>query len=147
MSPDTPLFGRMTLGSNRVSLGRGGFNILMIRASEQLQKHRVSDDTVIQIECSRNRLQDATTFDKMQVVEQQLATKVITDHSADSPFPGITVGRVAEVMMSPEYLAYEAICEPDKRMGLSMTDIEEILLAYHTFAADCFPHFPKWIDS
>ncbi len=147
MSPDTPLFGRMTLGSNRVSLGRGGFNILMIRASEQLQKHRVSDDTVIQIECSRNRLQDATTFDKMQVVEQQLATQIITDHSADSPFPGITVGRVAEVMMSPEYLAYEAICEPSKRMGLSASEINSIILNYHETFPDCHLHFPKWINS
>ena len=146
MSPDTPLFGRMTIGSNRINLGRGGFNLLMVRATEQLQKHRVNDDTVIQIECSRNRLQDSTTFDKMQVVEQQLASQVITDMSAESPFPGITVGRVAEVMMTQEYISFEAICSPDKRLGLTMRDVERIQLAYFQAFPDCAPHFPKWID-
>ncbi len=145
MSPDTPIFGRLTLGSNRINLGRGGFHILMVRAAEQLQKHRIGDDTVIQIEMCRNRLQDATTFDKLQVIEQQLGAQIITDADAESPFPGITVGRVAMVMMTPEYVAYESICEPEKRMGLSQGDIDRITQEYHSIARDCFPHFPKWI--
>lgn len=146
MSPDTPLFGRITIGSNRINLGRGGFSLLMTRATEQLQKHRVGDDTVIQIECSRNRLQDATTFDKLQVIEQQLGAQIVTDLDSESPFPGITIGRVAEAMASPEYTAYEAICDPHKRMGLTQGDVEDIRGRYELLFEDCFPHFPKWID-
>lgn len=145
MSPDTPLFGRLTLGSNRINLGRGGMSVLLIRASEQVQKHRIGDDTVIQIEMCRNKLMDSTTFDRAAVVEQQLAGNIITDHNEESPFPGITIGRVADVMMTPEYVAYEAICEPEKRMGLSQPDIDRITQEYHAIAKDCFPHFPKWI--
>lgn len=146
MSPDTPLFGRLTLGGNRINLGRGGFNVLMIRAAEQLKKLRVGDDTVIQIECSRNRMQDASTFDKLQVIEHQLAAKTITDPSTESPFPGVTVGRVNEAMASQEYAAYAEICDPIKRLGLTKFFIDGTRLAYEQCFPDCAPYFPKWIE-
>jgi len=49
------------------------------------------------------------------------------------------------VMMTPEYNAYEAICDPLKRQGLSQSDIDRITQEYHSVACDCFEHFPKWI--
>lgn len=145
MSPDTPLFGRLTLGGSKISLGRAGFNILMIRASEQIQKHRIGDDTIIILEASRGKLMDSSSLDRAAVQEHQFNENIITDSNAESPFPGITIGRVAEVMMTHEYVAYEAICDPTKRQGLSQVDIQEITMAYHSIARDCFPHFPKWI--
>lgn len=146
MSPETPLFGRLTLGSNRVSLGRAGFATLFLRAANELKKQRVGDDTVIQLELSRNRLPDSTTFDKAAIIEHSIAARTLSNDDDESPFPGITVGRVAEVMMSQEYQAYEAICEPTKRMGISNPEIHEIASAYKEFAPDCFDHFPKWVD-
>ena len=146
MSPDTPLFGRITLGANRISLGRAGTTTLFVRALEQIRKLRPSDDAVIQLEMSRSPLPDATTFDKLARAEHQLAERIVTDPDQPSPFPGITVGRVAEVMSTREYEAYNELCEPDKRMGLSQDEINAVYSAYWNVAADCIAHFPKWID-
>lgn len=146
MSPETPLFGRLTLGSNRISLGRAGFATLFLRATGELHKHRVGDDVVVQIEMSRNKLPDSTTFDKASIIEHSIAAQILTDQNAESPFPGITVGRVTEVMMSPEYAAYEAICDPIKRLGLTNFAIDGARLTYELCFPDCAPYFPKWID-
>jgi hypothetical protein len=142
MSPDTPLFGRITIGANRISLGRAGTTALMIRVLEQMRKVRASEDSVIQIELSRAPLPDATTFDRLARQEQQLAERVITDPDAASPFPGITVGRVAEVMSSPEYEAFNEVCDPDKRAGLSPDEVNNIQWAYQRAFPDCAPFFP-----
>ena len=146
MSPNTPLFGRLTLGNNRISLGRESTSELLMRAAEQIRQNRIGDDTVIQIELCRNKLPDASTFNRITLLEQELAAKIITDAKADSPFPGISVGRVVEVMGTKEYEAYESICKPDNRIGLTEVDIIEIKVAYQTVAPDCFTHFPQWVD-
>ena len=147
MSPDTPLFGRLTIGANRVSLGRGGTTLLLIRIAEQLRKLRPSEDAVIQIELSRNSLPDSSTFDKLARAEQQFGERIITDENAPSPFPNITVGRVAQAMASIEYESfYEIASDPEKRMGLSQFDLEAIRSNYELAYPDCAPHFPKWVD-
>ena len=146
MSPDTPMFGRLTVGANRVSLGRAGTTTLLIRLAQEIRKLRPNDDTVIQVELSRSPIPDSTTFDRLARSEQQLAERIITNLDAQSPFPYITVGRVAEVMATPEYEAYNEICEPDKRMTLSQEAIEHIIQAYTHSAPDCIAHFPKWVD-
>lgn len=145
MSPDSKLYGRLTVGANRSSLGHAPLNVLLVRASQEIQKAKHREEMIITLEMSPSRLPDSTVFDKAAVIEQQLSSSIITDADAESPFPGITVGRVAEVMMSPEYVAYESICEPEKRMGLSQPDIDRITQEYHNLARDCFQHFPKWI--
>lgn len=147
MSPDSKFYGRLSIGANRSSLGHAPMKVILIRASEQIQKAKHREDMIITLEMSPSRLPDSTVFDKAAVIEQQLSSSVITDPDVESPFPGITVGRVAEVMMTPEYVAYEAICSPDKRMGLSQPDIDRITQEYFRVCPDCFEHFPKWIDS
>jgi hypothetical protein len=139
------MFARLTHGAKRISLGRGPIHVVLTRAMEEMRKIRKQDEMIIQLELGTSRLMDSTTFNHAAIQEQAFAQNIQHDHFAESPFPGITIGRVAEVMMTPEYQAYEAICQPDKRMGLSLTDIDEIRIAYHTIAPDCFPHFPKWI--
>lgn len=147
MSPDTPLFGRITLGTNRVSLGRGGTTLLFVRALEQIRKLRVGDEAVIQIELSRAPLPDASTFDRAARMEQMLAERLINDPDAPSPWPGITVGTVTLAMSSPEYEAYNAIAsDPAKRIGLSQDEIQTIIDRYAAVFPDCISHFPKWID-
>jgi hypothetical protein len=145
MSPDTPLFGRVTINGNRVSLGRAGTTTLLIRLAQQLRKIRPTDDTVIQVELSRNNLPDSTTFDKLAREEQQFAERVITDKDAPSPWPGVSVGTVALAMESLEYIAYNEICDPEKRMGMSDSEIQRITDAYATLFPDCISHFPKWV--
>lgn len=147
MSPDTPMFGRITVGGNRTTLGRGGSTVLLMRVAEQLRKIRPNEDAVIQIELSRTPLPDATTFDKLARVEQSIATHIETDPDAASPWPGVTVGTVALAMASHEYVAYEEICDPHKRAGLTESEIERIVYAYSTMWPDCISHFPKWIES
>lgn len=145
MSPETPMFARLTHGAKRINLGRAPINVLMIRAMEEMKKIRKADEMVLQLEFGTSKLMDSTTFDRAAIQEQEFAQNLVTDRDAESPFPGITIGRVADVMMTPEYTAYEAICEPEKRMGLSQPDIDRITQEYHAIAKDCFPHFPKWI--
>lgn len=146
MSPDSPLFGRITIGSARKSLGHAALSLLMIRAAEEIRRAKHRDDLLITLEFSPSKLPDSTVFDRASVIEQQVASHCITDLSAESPFPGITVGRVAAVMMTPEYAAYEALCEPDRRQGLTTPEIERIMADYFAVAPDCYQHFPKWID-
>lgn len=146
MNLDTPLFGRLTVSGKRITLGRGTISTLMIRAVEQVKQIRLSEDGVIQIEISKAKLQDATTFDKYSILEQQVAAQTMTNPEDESPFPGITIGRVAEVMMTPEYEAYEKICDPANRVGLTTWQILDIKSAYHSVALDCVEHFPKWIN-
>jgi hypothetical protein len=147
MSPETPLFGRMTHNGKRINLGRAPTHVLMTRALEEMRKLRKSDEMIIQLEFGTSRLQDATTFDKMQVVVQQLAAQIITDVDVESPFSGITVGRVAEAMASESYANYSMLCEPDKRIGFADSIINDWRTRYSQEFPDCFPHFPKWIDS
>lgn len=145
MSPDTPMFARLTHGAKRINLGRAPLNVLMIRALEEMRKIRKQDEMVLQIEFGTSRLMDATTFDRAAIQEQEFTSHLKNDPNEPSPFEGITMGRVAEVMMLPEYVAYEAICDPMKRQGMSQPDIDRITQEYHAIARDCFEHFPKWI--
>ncbi len=145
MSPDTPLFARVSLGNKRVSLGRASVSVLMIRAMEQMRKFRHSDDMVISIELSPSKLMDSTTFDRAALQEQEFAQQIVTDPKAESPFPGIKIGRVTEVMESPQYQAYERIREPTMRLGLDIRTIERIQLEYLAAFPDCAPYFPKWV--
>lgn len=144
MSPDTPLFGRITIGSSRISLGRAGTTTLFVRALEQIRKLRVSEEHVIQIELSRAPIPDSTTFDKLARQEQQFAERLVTDPNAMSPFPGLTVGQVAEAMASPEYEAFNEICNPEKRIGLTPEQINEIQWTYQRAFPECAKYFPKF---
>lgn len=147
MSPDTPMFGRMTIGTNRVSLGRAGSTTLLVRVSEQLRKLRPNDSTVIQIEFSRSPLPDSSTFDKLAREEQQFAERIQTNPDAPSPWPGITVGTVAQAMASPEYEMYNEIAsDPTKRIGMTQEEIDRIINAYGTMFPDCISHFPRWVE-
>ena len=146
MNSNTPLFGRISIGANRVSLGRGTLAAMLIRAAEQIKKARHKDDLLIRIELSPAKLPDSTTFDKSALLEQQLAEQTITDLSADSPFQGITIGRVTEAMLSPEYNAYAEICEPEKRIGLSDSQIRDIRQRWEAAYPDCASHFPVWLS-
>lgn len=145
MSPESKLYGRLTVGANRSSIGHAPLNVLLVRASQEIQKAKHREEMIITLEMSPSRLPDSTVFDKAAVIEQQLSSSIITDPNSESPFPGITVGRVAEIMMTPEYIAYEAICEPDKRMGLNSVEVELIRFTYQSAYEDCFQYFPKWI--
>lgn len=146
MSPESKLHGRLTVGSSRISIGHAPAHVLMTRVMGELQKIKHREDMVIQIEMSPARLPDATSFNRVTLLEQELAAKIITDAKADSPFPGISVGRVVEVMGTKEYEAYESICKPDNRIGLTEVDIDTIRDTYRIKFNDCFPYFPQWVD-
>jgi hypothetical protein len=146
MSPESKLYGRLTVGANRSSIGHAPLNVLLVRASQEIQKAKHREEMIITLEMSPSRLPDSTVFDKAAIIEQQLSNSIVTDPNAESPFPGITVGRVAQVMMTPEYVAYAAICEPDKRMTLHQTEIDAIRIAYKRVAGDAMDYFPKWVD-
>lgn len=147
MSPETPMFGRLTHGAKRINLGRAPIHILMTRAIEQMRNFRKQDEMIIQLEFGTSKLMDSTTFDRAAIQEQEFVTQVITDMDAESPFPGITIGRVSEAMSSPEYEAYARVCEPVGRQGLNSAEVELIRFNYQSKFEDCFPHFPKWVES
>ena len=147
MAPDTLMYGRLTHKGKRTTLGRAPISTLMIRAVEEIRKLRKTDDTVIQIEISVSKLLDSTTFDSHALLEQEFATQLITDLDQESVFPGITMHRVGQAMGSESYLNYSMLCEPEKRIGFSNSHIEEWRERYRSEFPDCFPHFPKWIES
>lgn len=146
MNLKRPLFGRITIGTTRSTLGKAEVSTMFVRAVEQMRKSR-NDDGVVLIELSFAPLPDTTKLDRVTMLEQEFANNITSDPDAESPFPGITIGRVTEVMESAEYLAYEALCDPEHRAGVSQDHIDLVRQRYHDRFPDCFEHFPKWIDS
>lgn len=146
MSPETILFARLTYNDKRVNLGRATIDGLLQRAREEMRKIRKSDEMIIQIEMATSKLPDSTTFNKSAMLEQEFQSLIKTDLDEDSPFPGIKLARVVEVMGTEEYERYQFICQPDNRMGLDSQTIEEIKSNYFGKFPDCAPHFPGWVD-
>lgn len=145
MNPDTPLYGRITTGQTRTSLGRAAISTLMIRAMEQIRKTRHAETLVIQIELSPSKLQDSSTFDRHSILAAEQAQLAVDSSSGESPFPGISLARVAEAIASPEYAAYEKICDPEQRIGLNEATIKSITESYSSAFPDCFSSFPRWV--
>ncbi len=146
MSPDSKVYGRVTIGGNRVSIGHASVSVMLIRAGQEIQKAKHRAEMVIQIELSPTRLLDATTFDKAAKIEHELSTHFITNPDEDSGFPGVTIRRLTEAMDSPEYKAYAEICDPEKRMSLNEEFIQDTIQAFEVRFPDCFQYFPKWVD-
>jgi hypothetical protein len=148
MNLNRVMFGRINIGSKRHSLGQANLATLLIRMRSILDSARVdSKEVLITVEMSTSALPESSTFSRESQIEQSLASLMITDADEESPFPGITIGRVAEVMSSPEYQGYALVCEPDKRIGVPDSHIELLRTQYQLFAPDCFEHFPRWVDS
>ena len=147
MNPTRKMFGRITINGKRESLGASPYPILIQRAIQLMDRSRVDGKEIfVTFEISSIPLPEASIFSRESQIEQSLASLMITDADEESPFPGITIGRVAEVMSSPEYQGYALVCEPDKRIGVPDSHIELLRTQYQLFAPDCFEHFPKWVD-
>ena len=148
MNPQRSLFGRVTINGKRTDLGFATLNIMFIRAAQVYAstQSRASEINII-IELSAAKLPDSSILNREAIVEQSLVAQIITDPNEESPFEGITMGRVQEAMASPEYARWYQYCQPDNRIGVDNTAIAEASHAYKTRFPDCAPHFPRWIES
>lgn len=148
MNPQRSLYGRITINSKRTDLGFATLSAMFIRAAQVYQATQSkSSDLSVVLELSGVKLPDSSIMNREAMVEQSLAAQIVTDPTEESPFEGITMGRVQEVMMSPEYASYSEICLPDNRIGLLPEEVAACKSAYVEAFPDCAPHFPKWIDS
>lgn len=145
MNPNRTMYGRITINGKRTDLGRSEFTNMLIRATQIYQNTKATGgDYLMQIELATNPLLESTTFSHTQVLEQSLAAITITDDDSDSVFPGITIGRVKEVMATPEYERYAMLCDPAKRLGIEDDVIELVKGSYRGMFPDCAEHFPLW---
>lgn len=147
MNPTRSLFGRLTLNGKRTDLGFAPLNTLFIRAAQTYASTRSNGDVNLVLEVSGAKLPDSSILSREQIVEQELVRHIETNPDEESPFEGITMGRVAEAMSSPQYAAWAELCLPDKRMGVADDLIDACRDAYREAFPDCFPHFPKWVES
>lgn len=148
MNPQRSLFGRVTINGKRTDLGFATLNAMFIRAAQvyAATQSRGSEINII-IELSAAKLPDSSILNREAIIEQSLVAQIITDPDEESPFEGITMGRVQEAMASPEYQAWAQLCQPDNRIGIDQDEIIRIADAYRSRFPDCAPHFPRWVES
>lgn len=145
MDLDKHLFGRLTIGSERIGLGNANVPILMQRIISQLQRAKPGKTIRIVIELSNERLPEASIMNREQALTNEMS-QLMADQSEEA-FPGVTVERVQEVMSTQCYQEYARICEPHARIGLDADYIAERKDAYQRLYPDCAPHFPRWVES
>lgn len=148
MNPQRSLFGRVTINGKRTDLGFATLNAMFIRAAQvyAATQSRGSEINIV-IELSAAKLPDTSILNREAMVEQSLAAQIVVDPSEESPFEGITMGRVQEAMASPEYQQWAAYCDPANRIGIDQDQVTKVADAYRSRFPDCAPHFPRWIES
>lgn len=148
MNPQRALFGRVTINGKRTDLGRAILSAMFIRAAQVFTStpSKTPDINII-IELSTSKLPDSSILNKEAIIEQSLVAQIVTDPTQESPFEGITIGRVQEAMASPEYEAWAHYCLPDNRVGVDPLVISVARGQYDIRFPDCASHFPKWIES
>lgn len=149
MNPERKVFGRMTVGKERITLGRAAFSDMLLRVSREYLKSQYRGEAPIVIELSQNELPEAFSIDKPPSVEEELFGRMVdqSEIQDEEAFPGVSVGRVIEVHESKEYERYALICDPAKRVGMDSQEVERIIQEYTDKFPDCVAHFPKWLDS
>ncbi len=148
MNPQRNLFGRITINGKRTDLGHTTLSTMFIRAAQVYNSTQSrSPDINIILELSGAKLPDSSIMNREAIIEQSVAAHIVTDPNEESPFEGITMGRVQEAMASPEYQTWAHYCLPDNRLGVTSGDIVSAEAAYIERFPDCSPHFPKWVDS
>lgn len=148
MNPTRQLYGRITLNGKRTDLGFTTINTMFIRAAQVYNSAQSRGSEVnIVLELSGAKLPDSSILNREAMVEQSLAAQIVTDPNEESPFEGITMGRVQEAMASHEYKAWAAFCDPDNRIGVIDYHISHARGRYEVAFPDCAPHFPKFIES
>ena len=147
MNTDRPIYGRLTVAGNKHSLGHAP-NLFEAfrRAAVSLSNLRVTDAHTILIELSFSKLADSTILDRETQLLHEMKDHMLTDPNIEI-YPGVPLSRMHEAMMSPEYDAYNAVCQPDKRIGLDPETILQIKKSYEAAWPDCYRHFPLWVDS
>jgi hypothetical protein len=148
MNPQRSLYGRITINSKRTDLGYAPLNQLFLRAAQTYAMTRSdSRDLLITLEVSAAKLPDSSILNREAMVEQQLASAIIQDPDEESPFEGITIGRVQEVMATPEYETWAHLCIPVNREGVPHSQVQMVKMIYEDKFPDCAPHFPRYIES
>ncbi len=146
MNPARETFGRLTIGTHKHTLGKApGFAETLVRAAQVLKAERVTDTTVVVIELSFSRLPEASSLDRESQLLNELNSHVLTDPDEEI-YPGVTLGRIQEVMLSESFIAYNELCQPDKRVGVEQSTIDLTRAKYEQAFPDCWPHFPLWIS-
>lgn len=148
MNPQRSLFGRVTINGKRTDLGFATLNTMFIRAAQVYAstQSRASEINIV-IELSAAKLPDSSILNREAIIEQSVAAQIVTDPNEESPFEGITIGRVQEAMASPEYALWYQYCQPDNRIGVDDDSIHSAQHSYEARFPDCAPHFPRWIES
>lgn len=148
MNPQRTLFGRISINGKRTDLGHATLSTLFIRAAQVYNSTQSrSPEINLTIEVSHAKLPESSIMNREAIIEQSVAAQIITNPDDESPFEGITIGRVQEAMSSPEYAAWYQYCQPDNRMGVDPVLVNLARENYIIAFPDCAPHFPKWIDS
>lgn len=148
MNPQRTLFGRISINGKRTDLGHATLSTLFIRAAQVYNSTQSrSPEINLTIEVSHAKLPESSIMNREAMLEQSVAAQIITNPNDESPFEGITIGRVQQAMASPEYATWYQYCQPDNRIGIPDADIINAEARYIEAFPDCAPHFPKWIES
>lgn len=144
MNPNRKTFGRLTINGDSISLGHATVREIIQRAIEQYGKKRYEGEQLkMAIEISDMKMAgNESVLTREQQLEAEMQS-LFTPVEAEV-FPGVTAAEALEAFESPEYRAYEQICEPTKRIGVPDQTITEIREAYAQKFPNVFPHSPVW---
>lgn len=146
MNPNRKLYGRITIGGTRSSLGYAEFSELMMRATHVYIKAKWSGNISVLLEVSQDQLPEQS----IQSEEERLNNEFFSQMQpldSESPYEGLTMGQIAEAMDSDEYKAYALVAShPEKRLGLTQRDLERLQLEYVQRFPLVAVHIPVWVD-
>ena len=145
MNFNRPVYGKITIGSHKIDLGRAPTMMeMMKRLLEQAKSAKITEDQIMIIEFAYQILPKNLTLSREALLEQELQSMMLTDLT-EEVYPGVTLARVHEVMETEIFTQYYEICQPDKRIGIDDSSINKIKQTYELEFPDCVDHFPLWV--
>lgn len=146
MNQDIHLFGLLSINDSEYPLGHAAPNQLLIRASQIMQSHK-GEALTLTIRMSKTQIISLTSAPEDQeraLFESSIASAPPADEV--ELVPGVTVQQAFDAESSPEGQAYKRICDPEKRIGLSQSIIDEIITAYRSRFPEIWHLYPVWQD-
>lgn len=148
MNLNRKLYAQITVGNTTSTLGAADLDTITLRFRNHLASARLTDTTLVTFRVSHSPIEDSLSNNPASKLAMEFESLLENDPEADSPYEGISMGRVHEAMESIEFAEYQRIAsKPDNRIGFSLEVINLITNNYRNRFPDCFAHFPLWVDS
>lgn len=145
MNPNRKCFGRLTINDDRIDLGFASVQELIKRLVDKYTAKRYDGEQLrLVVEISDTQLTHTSLLSREAQLEAEFQSLIVPASDLDEIFPGVSTARVLEAYESESYQQYLLICDPNKRIGLSVAETDLIRDTYQSEFPDVFDHVPVW---